>query len=67
MVAIGFWVRPSLVLDLFSWTDERTGGRLINNDTIVKIGLDLVDGCWNTYASTAYVLATLSLETQILT
>ncbi|KAK7032614.1 hypothetical protein VNI00_012877 [Paramarasmius palmivorus] len=29
------------------------GGRLINNDTIVKIGLDLVDGCWNTYASTA--------------
>jgi hypothetical protein len=31
------------------------GGRLLNNDTIVKIGLDLVDSCWNTYASTAYV------------
>ncbi|ESK85838.1 glycoside hydrolase family 47 protein [Moniliophthora roreri MCA 2997] len=29
------------------------GGRLMNNDTIVKIGLDLVDGCWNTYASTS--------------
>ncbi|KAG5644716.1 hypothetical protein DXG03_007939 [Asterophora parasitica] len=29
------------------------GGRLLNNQTIVKIGLDLVDACWNTYASTA--------------
>ncbi|KAJ3510034.1 hypothetical protein NLJ89_g4901 [Agrocybe chaxingu] len=29
------------------------GGRLLNNDTIVQIGLDLVDGCWNTYARTA--------------
>ncbi|KAJ8082828.1 hypothetical protein PM082_008684 [Marasmius tenuissimus] len=29
------------------------GGRLLNNDTIVKIGLDLADACWNTYASTA--------------
>jgi hypothetical protein len=32
-----------------------TGGRLLNNDTIVKIGLELVDACWNTYASTASV------------
>lgn len=29
------------------------GGKLLNNDTIVQIGLELVDGCWNTYASTA--------------
>ncbi|KAF8814729.1 alpha-mannosidase 1 [Phlegmacium glaucopus] len=29
------------------------GGRLLNNDTMVDIGLELVDGCWNTYASTA--------------
>ncbi|KAJ8082826.1 hypothetical protein PM082_008682 [Marasmius tenuissimus] len=29
------------------------GGHLLNNDTIVKIGLDLIDACWNTYASTA--------------
>ncbi|PPQ89224.1 hypothetical protein CVT25_001303 [Psilocybe cyanescens] len=29
------------------------GGRLLNNDTIVKIALDLIDGCWNTYAGDA--------------
>ncbi|KAI0643933.1 seven-hairpin glycosidase [Trametes meyenii] len=29
------------------------GGKLLNNDTIVDIGLDLNEGCWNTYASTA--------------
>ncbi|KAL0570076.1 hypothetical protein V5O48_011883, partial [Marasmius crinis-equi] len=29
------------------------GGRLLNNETIVSIGLDLTDACWNTYASTA--------------
>ncbi|KDR80123.1 hypothetical protein GALMADRAFT_223020 [Galerina marginata CBS 339.88] len=29
------------------------GGRLLNNDTIVKIALDLVDACWNTYAGDA--------------
>jgi len=29
------------------------GGRLANNNTIVDIGLQLVDACWNTYASTA--------------
>jgi len=28
------------------------GGRLLNNQTIVNIGLQLVDACWNTYAST---------------
>ncbi|KAG6919820.1 hypothetical protein DXG01_000324 [Tephrocybe rancida] len=29
------------------------GGKLLNNDTIVNFGLELVDACWNTYASTA--------------
>ncbi|KAG6901597.1 hypothetical protein C0995_010157 [Termitomyces sp. Mi166 len=28
------------------------GGKLLNNDTIVNIGLQLADACWNTYAST---------------
>ncbi|KAK7440969.1 hypothetical protein VKT23_016746 [Stygiomarasmius scandens] len=28
------------------------GGKLLNNDTIVNIALDLVEACWNTYAST---------------
>jgi hypothetical protein len=31
-----------------------TGGRLLNNQTIVNVGLQLVDACWNTYASTQY-------------
>ncbi|KAI0738967.1 seven-hairpin glycosidase [Daedaleopsis nitida] len=29
------------------------GGKLMNNNTIVDIGLKLNEGCWNTYASTA--------------
>ncbi|KAM5534007.1 hypothetical protein V8D89_012327 [Ganoderma adspersum] len=29
------------------------GGRLLNNQTIVNLGLDLNEACWNTYASTA--------------
>ncbi|KAK0452349.1 glycoside hydrolase family 47 protein [Armillaria borealis] len=29
------------------------GGKLLNNQTIVDIALQLVDACWNTYASTA--------------
>ncbi|KAI3600436.1 glycoside hydrolase family 47 protein [Moniliophthora roreri] len=28
------------------------GGKLLNNETIVSIGLALADACWNTYAST---------------
>ncbi|KAG7090200.1 hypothetical protein E1B28_011804 [Marasmius oreades] len=28
------------------------GGRLLNNETIFRIGLDLTEACWNTYAST---------------
>ncbi|KAG1753648.1 glycoside hydrolase family 47 protein [Suillus paluster] len=29
------------------------GGKLTNNDTLVNLGLQLTDACWNTYASTA--------------
>ncbi|KAG0704897.1 glycoside hydrolase family 47 protein [Suillus ampliporus] len=29
------------------------GGKLLNNATIVNLGLQLTDACWNTYASTA--------------
>ncbi|KAF8960356.1 glycoside hydrolase family 47 protein [Flammula alnicola] len=29
------------------------GGRLLNNQTIVNIALELVDACWNTYAGDA--------------
>ncbi|EJC99387.1 seven-hairpin glycosidase [Fomitiporia mediterranea MF3/22] len=29
------------------------GGKLLNNDTIVDIALELVETCWNTYQSTA--------------
>ncbi|KIM46837.1 glycoside hydrolase family 47 protein [Hebeloma cylindrosporum] len=29
------------------------GGKLLDNQTIVDIGLQLVDSCWNTYASTS--------------
>jgi len=29
------------------------GGRLLDNQTIVDLGLKLVDSCWNTYASTS--------------
>ncbi|KAF9030323.1 glycoside hydrolase family 47 protein [Hymenopellis radicata] len=29
------------------------GGTLLGNETIVNHALDLIDGCWNTYASTA--------------
>jgi mannosyl-oligosaccharide alpha-1,2-mannosidase len=32
------------------------GGKLMNNDTIVQYGLALVEGCWNTYESTMYVI-----------
>lgn len=28
-------------------------GRLMNNQTIVNVALDLVDACWNTYAGDA--------------
>lgn len=29
------------------------GGKLVGNDTVVQLGLELVDACWNTYESTA--------------
>ncbi|GJJ15130.1 hypothetical protein Clacol_009405 [Clathrus columnatus] len=31
------------------------GGKLLNNDTILDIGLKLTDACFNTYVGTAYV------------
>ncbi|KAH7886959.1 glycoside hydrolase family 47 protein [Phlebopus sp. FC_14] len=32
---------------------KNVGGKLTNNDTLVDVGLQLTDACWNTYASTA--------------
>lgn len=32
---------------------SQSGGKLLNNQTIVNTALQLVDACWNTYASTA--------------
>lgn len=29
------------------------GGKLLNNQTIINVALELVDGCWNTYAGDA--------------
>ena len=37
----------------------------MNNNTIVNIALELNEGCWNTYASTAYVLLTFFPYTSI--
>ena len=37
-----------------------SGGKLTNNDNIVKMGLSLTDACWNTYASIAYVICILA-------
>ena len=39
-----------------------SGGKLANNDTIVNIGLELNDACWNTYAGDAYVFCHLILH-----
>ncbi|KAF5318211.1 hypothetical protein D9758_018546 [Tetrapyrgos nigripes] len=38
------------------------GGKLLNNDTIVDIGLELVEACWNTYASTVTGIGPDSFE-----
>ena len=40
-------------LECFHGGNWILGGKLLNNQTIVDIGLKLVDSCWNTYASTA--------------
>ncbi|KAJ7573879.1 glycoside hydrolase family 47 protein [Mycena floridula] len=40
-------------LECFNGGNLLLGGKLTNNDTIVNAGLELVDACWNTYASTA--------------
>ena len=52
MVAIGYSVRYA-VLFLFSSRSFTVGGSILQNKTIFDIGLELVDECWNTYASTA--------------
>jgi len=57
MVETGFWVRLLSILD-YIWPAQcllSLGGKLLNNDTIVNIALDLVEACWNTYASTECV------------
>ncbi|KAG6896910.1 hypothetical protein C0992_005313 [Termitomyces sp. T32_za158] len=40
-------------LECFHGGNWILGGSLLNNQTIVDIGLQLVDACWNIYASTA--------------
>lgn len=57
-VYLGDWQNGKLIpvsshLACFHGGNWLLGGKLTNNDTIVKHGLDLVDSCWNTYASTA--------------
>lgn len=31
------------------------GGHMTNNQTIIDVALELLDSCWNTYASTMLV------------
>jgi len=38
----------------------------MDNQTIVNIGLQLVDACWNTYASTAYDVLIFYYPTHVL-
>ncbi|EPQ52411.1 hypothetical protein GLOTRDRAFT_107755 [Gloeophyllum trabeum ATCC 11539] len=40
-------------LECFHAGNWMLGGKLLNNQTYVDIGLKLADACWNTYASTA--------------
>ena len=54
-VEIGCLVRSFFCLRATEKACFHSGGQLLNNDTIVNIALELVDACWNTYASTAYV------------
>jgi mannosyl-oligosaccharide alpha-1,2-mannosidase len=44
-----FLLRVGLCID-----SANVGGKLLNNDTIVQYGLELVDACMNTYLSTVY-------------
>ncbi|KAF8348776.1 glycoside hydrolase family 47 protein [Amanita rubescens] len=39
-------------LECFAGGNWILGGKMLNNDTIVKAGLQFVDACWNTYAGT---------------
>ncbi|KII87574.1 glycoside hydrolase family 47 protein [Plicaturopsis crispa FD-325 SS-3] len=40
-------------LECFHGGNWILGGKMLNNQTIIDIGLDLTEACWNTYASTA--------------
>lgn len=55
---IGCLVGPYCITFEFC-IDKSIGGRLLDNQTIVDIGLQLVDACWNTYASTRYVKSSI--------
>lgn len=48
----GRYTPVSSHLECFHGGNWLMGGRMLNNQTIVDIGLDLVDSCWNSYAST---------------
>ena len=55
----GNWLLGIIIYRRFSFRAETnwSGGKLANNDTIVDIGLQLNDACWNTYAGDAYVFS----------
>ena len=54
MEEIGYLVSPSRCITLEIRRDiQSIGGKLLENQTIVDIGFQLVDSCWNTYASTS--------------
>lgn len=60
MAEIGCLVGPSRYITFESRLDiQSIGGKLLDNQTIVDIGLQLVDACWNTYASTRYVKSSI--------
>jgi len=40
-------------LECFHAGNWMFGGRLLKNDSIVQLGLQLNDACWNSYAGTA--------------
>jgi mannosyl-oligosaccharide alpha-1,2-mannosidase len=53
MAAIGCLVSCNCVILWLLNEANYLGGKLLNEDGIVETALQLVDACWNTYASTA--------------
>lgn len=55
MAVIGYLVSPLPSATGSDSLDQvkHSGGQLLKNETIIKVGLQLVDACWNTYASTS--------------